>query len=53
MSDQKSCLHPLRVLIVDDSAVVRQSLAQIISHDPMLQVMAAVSDPFAAVEKIK
>lgn len=44
---------PLRVLIVDDSAVVRQALAQVIASDPMLEVMAAVSDPFAAVEKIK
>ena len=44
---------PLRVLIVDDSAVVRQALAAVISSDPMLEVMAAVSDPFAAVEKIK
>lgn len=44
---------PLRILIVDDSAVVRQALSQVISSDPMLEVMAAVGDPFAAVEKIK
>jgi len=44
---------PIRVLIVDDSAVVRQTLAQLLSSDPGIEVMAAVVDPLVAVEKIK
>lgn len=41
------------VLIVDDSAVVRQTLRQIVEADPDLRVMAAVGDPFAAAERIR
>ncbi len=42
----------IRVLIVDDSAVVRQSLSQIISSDPMLEVLGTAPDPFYAAKKI-
>jgi len=42
----------IKVLIVDDSAVVRQTLAQIISSDPMLEVLGTASDPFFAAKKI-
>ncbi len=42
----------VRVLIVDDSAVVRQTLSQIIESDPQLEVMGAASDPFFAAKKI-
>lgn len=42
----------LRVLIVDDSAVVRQTLSDIISSDPQLEVMATASDPFFAAQRI-
>lgn len=44
---------PIRVLIIDDSAVVRQTLAQLLASDPDIEVMAAVVDPLVAVEKIK
>src|SRR6266540_787053 len=43
----------IKVLIVDDSAVVRQVLADIISADPDLEVMATAADPFIAAEKMK
>ncbi len=43
----------IRVLIVDDSAVVRQTLTEIFSLDPEIEVMAAASDPFIAAEKIQ
>lgn len=43
----------IRVLIVDDSALVRQTLQQILSSDPQIEVMATAPDPFIAVEKIK
>lgn len=39
-------------MIVDDSAVVRQTLSQIISSDPDLEVMATAADPFFAAKKI-
>lgn len=42
----------IRVLIVDDSAVVRQSLSQIIASDPMLEVLGTAPDPFYAAKKI-
>ena len=42
----------LRVLIVDDSAVVRQTLSEIIAYDPQLEVMATASDPFFAAQRI-
>jgi len=43
----------IKVLIVDDSAVVRQALKEILDSDPELEVIAVASDPYAAVEKIK
>ena len=43
----------IRVLVVDDSAVVRQNLTEIINSDPMLEVMGTASDPFVAAKKIK
>ncbi|HTQ54273.1 MAG TPA: chemotaxis response regulator protein-glutamate methylesterase [Bryobacteraceae bacterium] len=42
----------IKVLIVDDSALVRQTLSQILSLDPMLEVMATAADPFIAAERI-
>ncbi len=43
----------IRVLIVDDSSVVRQTLSEIISSDPELEVMGTAGDPFIAAEKIR
>ncbi len=40
----------LRVLIVDDSAVVRQGLTEILSSDPAIEVMGAARDPFVAAD---
>lgn len=45
--------NKIRVLVVDDSAVVRQSLVEIINSDPLLEVMGTASDPYMAVKKIK
>ncbi len=44
---------PIRVLIVDDSAVVRQILTEILSRDPALEVVGSAADPLLAREKIK
>ena len=43
----------LKVLIVDDSALVRQALTDIISADPELEVLATAADPFIAAERMK
>ncbi len=45
-------MKKIKVLIVDDSAVVRQTLAEIISSDPQFEVMATAADPFIAAERI-
>jgi two-component system, chemotaxis family, protein-glutamate methylesterase/glutaminase len=42
----------IKVLVVDDSAVVRQTMSEILRSDPEIEVMGAASDPFAAAEKI-
>lgn len=43
----------IRVLIVDDSAAVRQALTDIIESDADLSVMATASDPYVAAERIR
>ncbi|MFN3197682.1 MAG: chemotaxis response regulator protein-glutamate methylesterase [Bradymonadia bacterium] len=42
-----------KVLVVDDSALMRQLLSQLLSQAPDLQVVGTASDPYAAREKIK
>jgi two-component system chemotaxis response regulator CheB len=42
-----------KVLIVDDSALVRQLLTQILGSDPGLEVVGTAGDPFVARDKIK
>jgi two-component system, chemotaxis family, protein-glutamate methylesterase/glutaminase len=42
-----------KVLIVDDSALMRQLLTQIVNSDPELEVVGAAGDPFIARDKIK
>jgi two-component system chemotaxis response regulator CheB len=42
----------IRVLIVDDSAVVRQTLSEILSADPAIEVIGTATDPFVAAERI-
>lgn len=46
-------MKKIRVLIVDDSAVVRQTLASILESDPQIEVMGTASDPFFAAKKIQ
>jgi len=43
----------IRVLVVDDSAVVRQTLVEILNADPGIEVIATASDPYIAVEKLR
>jgi two-component system chemotaxis response regulator CheB len=43
----------VRVLIVDDSALVRRILTEVLSADPALEVVGTASDAYVAREKIK
>src|ERR1700761_3714251 len=42
----------IRVLIVDDSAMVRQTLQQVLSSDPEIEVIGTAGDPFVAAERL-
>jgi two-component system, chemotaxis family, protein-glutamate methylesterase/glutaminase len=43
---------PVRVLVVDDSAVVRQTLSEILSADPGIEVIGTAGNPFVAADRI-
>lgn len=43
----------IKVLVVDDSSIVRQTLTKILNSDPRIEVMDTASDPYFAAEKIR
>jgi len=43
----------ITVMIVDDSAVVRQTMSDILSSDPQIEVIATANDPFQAADRLK
>jgi two-component system, chemotaxis family, protein-glutamate methylesterase/glutaminase len=45
--------RPVRVLIVDDSALMRQLLATLLEADPEIEVVGTAADPHVARERIK
>lgn len=46
-------MNQIKVLIADDSALMRKLLTEILSADPAIQVVGAVSDAYKAREEIK
>jgi two-component system chemotaxis response regulator CheB len=44
--------NKIRVLIVDDSSVVRRVLTQMLSNDPLIDIVGTASDPYEAKDKI-
>jgi two-component system chemotaxis response regulator CheB len=46
-------MPPIKVLVVDDSAVMRQILSEILRHDPELDIVGSAPDPYVAWDKIK
>lgn len=46
-------MKKIKVLIVDDSALVRQTLCDILSSDPEIEVVGSAADPFLAAERMK
>lgn len=53
MQPAENPVKKIRVLIIDDSAVVRESLRSIMESDPEIDVMDTAIDPIHAAEKIK
>lgn len=43
----------IKVLVIDDSALIRKVLTEIINHEPDMTVVGAAPDPYAARELIK
>ncbi len=43
----------IKVMVVDDSAVVREVVKQVLESDPGIQVIATAMDPIFAMEKMK
>ena len=43
----------IKVMVVDDSAVVRQVVAGLLGAAPGIQVLAAVADPLLAIERLR
>ena len=46
-------MKPVTVIIVDDSAFIRQMFTDMLSTDPGILVVDTAADPFEAREKIK
>jgi two-component system chemotaxis response regulator CheB len=46
-------MNPIKVMVVDDSAVVRQVVAGLLGAAPGIQVICAVADPLLAIERLK
>lgn len=45
-------MKKIQVLVVDDSAVVRQVMCDILNSDPEIEVIATATDPFQAVDRL-
>jgi two-component system chemotaxis response regulator CheB len=43
----------IKVLIIDDSALVRQTLCEILNSDPEIEVVGSAADPFQAAERMR
>ena len=46
-------MERIKVMIVDDSALVRQVITQSLSRDASIEVLATAQDPVFALEKLK
>lgn len=46
-------MKKINVLIVDDSAVIREYITSILNSDPAIEVIGAASDPLFAIERMK
>ena len=44
---------PIKVLVIDDSALIRRLLTDILSADPAIEVVGTAPDPIIARERIR
>ncbi len=49
----KNSRNKIKVLVIDDSALVRQLLTELLNSDPKIEVVGSAPDPYIAREKIK
>src|SRR5258708_8810304 len=49
---ERSATPRINVIVVDDSAVVRQAITATLSRDPSINIMAAVADPIFAMQRM-
>ncbi|HEY0973749.1 MAG TPA: chemotaxis response regulator protein-glutamate methylesterase [Solimonas sp.] len=52
-STRQDASSRIRVLVVDDSALMRKLLTEFLQRDPQLEVIGSAPDPFVARDKIK
>ena len=45
--------NTVKVMLVDDSAVVRQTIAKVLNSDPEIEVIDACQDPYIAAKKLR
>lgn len=43
---------PIKVLVVDDSALVRKTISDTLAHDPEIEVVGVANDPLIAMDKV-
>jgi two-component system chemotaxis response regulator CheB len=46
-------MKKIKVLVVDDSALVRKTLCEILNADPAIEVIGTAGDPFIAAERMR
>jgi len=46
-------MHKIKVMVVDDSAVVRQVISGVLAKDSSIEVLAAVADPIFATQRMR
>jgi two-component system chemotaxis response regulator CheB len=46
-------MKKIKVLVIDDSALVRQTLCDILNSDPEIEVVGTAADPILAAERLK
>jgi two-component system chemotaxis response regulator CheB len=46
-------MKKIKVLVIDDSALVRQTLCDILNSDPEIEVVGSAADPILAAERMK
>ena len=52
MTFQFSAQDPIRIMLVDDSAVIRGGLSALLEHDPAIKIIASVSNGQMAVDTV-